>query len=154
MRLTPSTVSLPNLLISVLVAAASSLLATAAKAQTNSNYGPIRVETIPEAINRSFYQESGDIYRNSSIQRQIGWLIGPGLPGRAGFPDLQIERDARRVNILYRDALEQQVSSGPIIRTPDLPNPFNSTLRQQTGAGRFGTRLEGSEFNFQTLPPQ
>ncbi|MEO8893578.1 MAG: hypothetical protein ABI417_18990, partial [Coleofasciculaceae cyanobacterium] len=101
-----------------------------------------------------FYEESGDFYRNSSIQRQIGWIIGPGLPGRAGFPDLQIERDAKRVNILYRDALEQQASSDPIIRTPDLPNPFNSTLRQQTGGGSFGTRLEGSEFIYQTQPPQ
>jgi hypothetical protein len=147
MRLTP-------LISALALAAASSLLATAAKAQTNSSYGPVRVETIPEAIDRNFYEESGDIYRNSSIQRQIGWIIGPGLPGRAGFPDLQIERDAKRVNILYRDALEQQASSDPIIRTPDLPNPFNSTLRQQTGAGSFGTRLEGSEFIYQTQPPQ
>jgi len=145
---------LTQLISALALAAASSLLATAAKAQTNSGYGPIRVETIPEAFDRTFYEESGDIYRNSSIQRQIGWIIGPGLPGRAGFPDLQIERDARRIGILYRDALEQQVSSDPIIRTPDLPNPFSSTLRQQTGAGRFGTRQEGSEFIFQTVPPQ
>ena len=145
---------LTQLISALALAAASSLLATAAKAQTNSGYGPIRVETIPEAFDRTFFEESGDIYRNSSIQRQIGWIIGPGLPGRAGFPDLQIERDARRIGILYRDALEQQVSSDPIIRTPDLPNPFSSTLRQQTGAGRFGTRQEGSEFIFQTVPPQ
>lgn len=145
---------LTQLISALALAAASSLLATAAKAQTNSGYGPVRVETIPEAFNRTFYEESGDIFRNSSIQRQIGWIIGPGLPGGAGFPDLQIERDARRIGILYRDALEQQVSSDPIIRTPDLPNPFSSTLRQQTGAGRLGTPLEGSEFIFQTLPPQ
>lgn len=145
---------LTQLISALALAAASSLLATAAKAQTNSGYGPVRVETIPEAFNRTFYEESGDIFRNSSIQRQIGWIIGPGLPGGAGFPDLQIERDARRIGILYRDALEQQVSSDPIIRTPDLPNPFSSTLRLQMGAGRLGTRLEGSEFIFQTLPPQ
>lgn len=142
-------------LISVLaLAAASSLLATAAKAQTTPRYVPVRLETLPDTFNRTFYEESGDIFRNSSIERQIGLIIGPGLPGKAGFPDLQIERDAKRINILYRDALEQQVSSDPIIRTPDLPNPYSTTLRQQSGAGRFGTRQEGSEFIYQTVPPQ
>ncbi len=143
-------------LLSVLaLAAASSLLATAAKAQTDpSGYEPIRLETLPEAFNRTFFQESGDFYHNRTIQRQIGYIIGPGLPGGAGFPDLEIERDAKRITTLYRDALEQQVSSDAIIRTPDLPNPFNSTLRQQSGTGRFGTRLEGSEFIYQTVPPQ
>lgn len=143
-------------LLSVLaLAAASSLLATVAKAQTDpSGYEPIRLETLPEAFNRTFFEESGDFYRNRTIQRQIGYLIGPGLPGGAGFPELEIERDAKRLNTLYRDALEQQVSSDPIIRTPDLPNPFNSTLRLQSGSSRFGTRLEGSEFIYQTVPPQ
>lgn len=142
-------------LLSVLaLAAASSLLATAAQAQTTSGYEPVRVETLPDAFNRTFFEESGDIFRNSSIQSQIGTIIGPGLPGRAGFPDLQIERDSKRINLLYRDALEQQVSSDAIIRTPDLANPYSTTLRQQSGSGRFGTRVEGSEFIYQTVPPQ
>ncbi|HEY9890814.1 MAG TPA: hypothetical protein V6D37_03195 [Candidatus Sericytochromatia bacterium] len=144
-------------LLSVLaLAAASSLLAAAAKAQNDpSGYEPIRLETLSEAFNSAFFEESGDFYRNRSTLRQIGYIIGPGLPGRAGFPELEIERDAKRINTLYRDALEQQVSSDPIIRTPDLPNPFNSTLRQVSGVGRFGTRLEGSEFIYPTVvPPQ
>lgn len=142
-------------LLSVLtLAAVSSLLATAVKAQTTSGYEPVRIETLPDAFNRAYSEESGDIFRNSSIKSQINHIIGAGLPGRASFPDLQIERDAKRINILYRDALEQQVSSDPIIRTPDLSNPFNTTLRQQLGGGRFGTRVEGSEFIYQTVPPQ
>jgi hypothetical protein len=142
-------------LLSVLaLAAASSLLATAAQAQTTSGYEPVRVETLPDAFDRNFYQDSGDIFRNSSIQSQINHIIGAGLPGRVNFPELQIERDSKRLNILYRDALEQQVSSDPILRTPDLANPFNTTLRQQSGVGRFGTRVEGSEFIYQTVPPQ
>jgi hypothetical protein len=138
-----------------LAAASSSVLASAATAQTDpSGYEPIRLETIPEAFDRAFFQESGDFYRNSSIPRQIGYIIGPGIPGRAGFPELELERDAKRIENLYRDALEQQVANDPIIRTPDLPNPFSSSLRFQSGLGRFGSPVEGSEFRFETVPPR
>lgn len=146
---------LTQLLSALALVAASSVLANAAQAQTDQgSFEPIRVETLPEAFDRAFFQESGDFYRNRSIQRQIGYIIGPGLPGGAGFPELEIERDAKRINALYRDALEQQVSSDPIIRTPDLANPFSSTLRSQFGFGRVGNRVEGSEFNYETLPPR
>lgn len=146
---------LTQLLSALALAAASSVLASAAKAQTDpSGYEPIRLETIPEALERNFYQDSGEFYYNRSIERQIEYIIGPGLPGRAAFPDLEIERDAKRINTFYREVFEQQVSSDPIIRTPDLPNPFNTSLRLQSGSSRFGSRVEGSEFNFETVAPQ
>lgn len=146
---------LTQLLSALALAAASSFLAVAAKAQTDPlGYEPIRLETVTEAFDRAFFQESGDFYRNRSIQRQIGYIIGPGLPGKAGFPELEIERDAKRIDILYRDALEQQVSSDPVIRTPDLPNPFSASLLSQSGFSSFGNRVEGREFNFETLPPR
>lgn len=146
---------LTQLLSALTLAAASSVLAAAAQAQTDpSGFEPIRLETLPEAFDRAFFQDSGDFYRNRSIERQIGYIIGPGLPGGAGFPELELERDAKRIHDLYRDALEQQVSRDPIIRTPDLPNPFSSSLRSQFGFNRVGNRVEGSEFNFEALPPR
>jgi hypothetical protein len=146
---------LTQLLSALTLAAASSVLASAARAQTDpSGYEPIRLETIPEAFNRSFFEESGDFYRNRSTLRQIGYIIGPGFPGRAGFPELELERDAERINRLYIETLEQQVSSDPIIRTPDLPNPFNSSLRSLSSPSRFRNRVEGTEYNFETLPPR
>lgn len=115
---------------------------------------PHRLETIPEAFNRAFFQESGDFYHNRKIQRQISYIIGPGLPWGAGFPDLEIERDSERITKLYREVLELQVSSDPVIRTPDLPNPFNSSVRLMSAPPRFGNRLEGGEFIFETVPPR
>lgn len=164
---------LTKLLGALVLAAASSGLASAVSAQTNPPYQseatssprivdvnpsfttpPNRLETIPEAFSRAFFQESGDFYRNRSIPRQISYIIGPGLPWGAGFPELELERDAKRISNLYQEVLELQASSGPVIRTPDLPNPFGSSLRTEYGPRRFGSQLEGGEFNFETAPPR
>ena len=146
---------LTKLLSALVLAAASSVLASAAMAETDpSGFEPIRLETIPEAFERAFYNESGTFYHNRTIPRQIQYIIGPGLPGRATFPDLEIERDAERTFNLYRDALEQQVSSDPVLRTPDAANPFNTSLRLLPDSRGFGNRVEGSEFIFETVPPR
>lgn len=115
---------------------------------------PRRLETIPEAFNRAFFRESGDFYRNRKIDRQINYIIGAGVPWGAGFPDLELERDAERVFKLYQEALEIQASTGPVIRTPDLANPFDTSVRLLSGPPRFGNRLEGGEFIFDSVPPR
>jgi hypothetical protein len=146
---------LTKLLKALVLATTSSVWASAVMAQTDpSSFEPIRLETIPEAFNRAFFSESGDFYRNRTIPRQIQYIIGPGLPNRATFPDLEIERDAQRITQLYQEVLEHQVSDDPVIRTPDLANPFNSSLRLLPQTSRFGSRVEGSEFVFETVPPR
>ena len=115
---------------------------------------PNRLETVPEAFDRAFFRESGDFYRNRKIDRQINYIIGAGVPWGAGFPDLELERDAERITKLYRELLEIQVSSDPVLRTPDLVNPFNTSVRLLSAPPRFGTRLEGSEFIYETVPPR
>ena len=148
-------VPLKKLLSALFVAAASSVLAFAATAQTNTaRFQPIRIETIPETFNRAFFNESGDFYTNRSTGRQIDFLIGPGLPGNAAFPEIEIERDAALINTIYTSAIYQQGATGPVLRTPDLPNPYNtSVLVLPITPGRFGSPVEGSEFFLETLPP-
>ena len=146
---------LTNLLSALVLTAASSVLASAARAQNAPlGFEPVRTETIPEAFDRAAFTESGNFYRSRTFESQVGYIIGPGLPGRAGFPELQLERDARRISELYRDLLDQQASADPIIRTPDLANPFNTSLRLSPASNRFGSRVEGSEFIYETVPPQ
>ncbi len=146
---------LTTLLSGVVLAAASTVWAAAATAQAApSDSAPIRLQTIPESFERAFYNESGNFYHNRSIFRQANYILGFGSFGRAGFPDLELERDAKLINTIYNDALYQQVASDPVIRTPDLPNPFNGSLRLSPTSRPFGSRLEGSEFIFETLPPR
>jgi hypothetical protein len=149
---------LKKLLSALFVAATSSVWACAATAQTTqtntARFAPIRVQRISDTFNQAFFNESEDFYTNRSIGRQIDFLIGTGLPGRAAYPELEIERDAQLINILYSDVLEQQVASDPILRTLDLPNPYNTSLRVFPEYRSFGNRTEGSEFFLETLPPQ
>ncbi len=143
---------LTRLVSALVMAAASSLGASSAIAQTETEYidfEPVRLETIPEAFNRTFFDQSGTLYYNRSIWRQANYILGV-----TGFPDVELENDADSLNKLYNEVLEQQVSSDPIIRTPDLPNPFNSSIRSTSQPRRGFNRLEGAEFIFETLPPR
>ncbi|MFP4104278.1 hypothetical protein [Coleofasciculus sp.] len=142
-----------------LVVAASTIMASTALAQTEpSDFEPIRLETIPGTFERAFFNESGTFYENRSIDRQIEYIIGPGGIGGAAFPDLELERDAELINILYEDMLNQQFASDPVIRTPDLPNPFDTSVRLLPVSDRFrpqgGSRIEGSEFFFEAPLPR
>ncbi|HEY9634486.1 MAG TPA: hypothetical protein V6D14_13820 [Coleofasciculaceae cyanobacterium] len=146
---------LTKLLSVFAIAATSSVLAPAAMAQTEPlGFEPVRIETIPEAFERAFFSESGTFYQNRTLPRQAAYIIGPGLPGRAAFPELELERDAERVDSLYRELIDQQASADPLLRTPDLPNPFDSSIRLSSVSNRFGSRVEGGEFVFETVPPR
>ena len=106
----------------LVLTAASGALASAASAQNvPSRFGLIPGETVSDTINRAFFNSSGDIYRNTSFARQAQVIIGP-------FPENELIRDAQLIEVLYRDLLREQVASDPIVRTPDLKNPYDTTL--------------------------
>jgi hypothetical protein len=90
-------------------------------------YQEIPFQTIPDAFNHAFSKRSGDYFRNDTIGSQFNFVFGIG-----GYSDRQITHDANLIEILYRDFMEQQVSGDPIIRTPDLENPFSSSLLTTT----------------------
>lgn len=95
----------------VLAAAATGCLASSAQA-----------ESIPDAMNRAVFEQSGDIYRNTGILRQATLLFG------LSYPDLEAVNDSRSVNRIYQDLIRQR--GGEPVRTRDLPNPFNSSLSE------------------------
>ncbi|NEO72387.1 hypothetical protein [Moorena sp. SIO3H5] len=129
----------------VVIAATASLGAGAAIAETNSeDLELIPLVTLPEAFENAFFNDSGDFFENRSIKSQIDTIFGSGWP--PAFPELALERDAERVINLYRDVLEQQVSSGPVIRTLDLPNPYNTSLRLLEQSSDIPIQVENQEF--------
>lgn len=142
-----------------LVVAASTVMASTALAQTEpSDFEPVRLDTIPNTFERAFFNQSGTFYDNRSLGRQLEYMIGPGGIGSAGFPDLELERDAELINILYEDTLNRQLTSDPMIRTPDLPNPFDTSVRLLPVSGRFRSQaspqIEGTEFFFEAPLPR
>jgi hypothetical protein len=82
-----------------------------------------------------FFYYGGDYYDQVDQGSQLNTIFGwnafssrwKALPLGA-FPENQIMESARLVNRVYHDALYQQTSTDPTIRTRDLNNPFDSSL--------------------------
>jgi hypothetical protein len=112
-------------------------------AQTNAP----SLESTNDAFERAFFRHGGNFYENSTPKRQLDSLLGSGSIFHNSFPENQIARDAELINTLYRDVLQQQVGNDPYIRTPDLPNPYDSSLLMSPRLNRDQLRV-GTEFNF------
>ena len=96
-----------------------------------------RNPTYPEHTNdvftRALYYELPDTFASFSTGQVLNDYFGVypfGLNG-AGYPEHRGKRDIKKIDILYRDILLQQVDSDPVLRTQDLPNPFNSSLQTE-----------------------
>ncbi|MCW6038368.1 hypothetical protein K4A83_19120 [Spirulina subsalsa FACHB-351] len=122
-----------------------SSLATPALAQfisTPIGINPIRLDPIPEAFKRALTFSSQDAFSTTfTTGRQIDFLFGLG-----GFPEVELNRDISLVHKMYEDVLRQQYSSGPILRSPDLQNPYNSSLRTNPLYTQPGQASPGGEF--------
>ena len=101
-------------LVALAIAAAGCFTAPAQAEQTP--------ETISDAITSALFNQSGDIYRNTGIDRQATFLFG------LSYPEKEFLGDAQAVEKLYREGMKAQ-SGGKVIRTADLPNPFTSSIR-------------------------
>ena len=131
----------------IVVLTTSTVLSSSVVAQTSTgNY-----ETPNEVIERAFFQNDPNFYQNNSLKRQVDFLLGPGSLFRNSFPESEIARDAELVNKVYQDLLQQQVGSDPYIRTPDLPNPYNSSLLLSPKF-RSSELRTGTEFRFEEIP--
>ncbi|MDB9315444.1 hypothetical protein PN462_20185 [Spirulina sp. CS-785/01] len=86
---------------------------------------PVEIQTIPETFQDKFTHASQDAFTTVfTIGRQFDLLTGIG-----GFPEGEITSDAQELHNFYTLVMERQKDTGPIIRTPDLANPYNSSIR-------------------------
>ncbi|MBE9190351.1 hypothetical protein IQ230_08260 [Gloeocapsopsis crepidinum LEGE 06123] len=106
---------------------------TTAIAQTPPPLEPTSSDTLPQAYYRAFFTNAPDFYRDRTLLRQLSTFFGIGSLTRNSFPENEYARDARLINILYQDTLQQQAGS-TTIRTPDLQNPYDSSLFLQPPA--------------------
>lgn len=95
--------------------------ANTANAQPTATPSAEAVPTIPQAFENAYFRHSGNFYRSRQVPQNLTWIVGP-------FPENEIAGDGRAINNLYRDALAQQTSDGPLIRTLDAENPYQSSL--------------------------
>lgn len=136
--------------VSLLAIAISSVFPCAAIAQTYINldqFELIDLESIPDAFDYALTSHSGDSFNRSRLYSPAQTMFG--LPY---FLDNAIARDAEDSHKLYRELFYLQTMSGPIIRTVDLVNPFNTSLRVNPSFAGPQAPVRGSEFLFDVEP--
>lgn len=119
-----------NLITVLTVSAASSLFGSVALANPVPVNYLSTFEAIPEAFNQAYYNESGSPFEASSISSQLNFIFGWRSFPEGSFPENQMSRDAERLHQLFVEQMKLQNNQGPILRTRDLENPFNSSIRE------------------------
>ncbi len=127
---------------SVAIATLSTITAFQANAQERPAPFQPR-QSVPKAVDEAFLGDN-DSFPYKNLSRPIEVLIGT-----PGFPENLIAKDGERIHRVYQDLLTQQVSSDPLIRTADLPNPYNSSILTMPTSSN---RVMGSEFAIQQQP--
>ncbi len=110
-----------------------------------------KTETTNDVFERAYFRHDRNFYENGSLKRQLDSFLGSGSGFGGSFPENEIARDAELVNTLYHDVLTQQVGNDPYIRTPDLPNPYDTSLMMSPRLNSNKLKV-GTEFRFETLP--
>ena len=95
---------------------------TAAIAQDVPLVSGVPFGQLQHKFNDAYFSNERNFYGDGSIRGQLKFLFGP-------FVENSIARDGKAVNEVYREVLYRQMNAGPIIRTVDLPNPFQYSLR-------------------------
>lgn len=80
----------------------------------------VELPTLLDEFEDVYFTQDKNYYQNHRFPRTLIPIFG--------IIENDIGGDGRRVNALYRDALEQQITSTDIIRVADLPNPFTGSL--------------------------
>jgi hypothetical protein len=103
-------------------------------------------ETSNDAIERAYFRHDPNFYENRGIKRQLDSFLGYGSFSTS-FPENEIASDGELVNGVYRDMLTQQATNDPYLRTPDLPNPYGTSLLMSPRVNAEQMKV-GTEFRF------
>lgn len=109
--------------ISVLTFVAASSHASVVVAQEPETSQLSVTKTLPELYDQFFRGKAGSYFKSRSLGDQLNLILG-----FEGFPENRLRRDFKKLGQFHKNALEQQSMSDPIIRTPDLANPFDESL--------------------------
>ncbi len=125
--------------------AAISTVAARANAQNATFTEPTVLETMDDIVTR----HSGNYDKDRNNFRQIAHYFGIGLP--SSYPELELDRNGRGVLEAYNELMFLQTRNTPVLRVPDLANPYSTSLQMLPGAQSRG-RVVGTELNFEPLP--
>ncbi|BAY60673.1 hypothetical protein NIES22_07320 [Calothrix brevissima NIES-22] len=131
----------PSSIFLVLVATTIAVPSVSNAQTTTSSY-----ETNNDAMERAFFRHDPNFYDNRSLKRQLDSFLGAGSFSNT-FPENEIARDGELVNGIYRDMMTQQATNDPYLRTPDLPNPYGTSILMSPRSNAERMKV-GTEFRF------
>lgn len=100
----------------------SGAIAQEARQRVDAEIFPLVSSDLAEQMEAVFYTNDQPYYTNRGLPRQISSFLG------ISFGDNEINEDARLIHEFAIQLWEEQAKSGPLIRTPDLPNPYQSSI--------------------------
>ncbi len=78
--------------------------------------------SVAGTFEEAWLDRSGDIFVDQDMFTQLRRLLG------LSYPENEIAYNGEVLQIVYKDAIDQQVSSTPKIKTRDLKNPYTTSL--------------------------
>lgn len=107
---------LTKLSILLLGVSAAGLLSSPAQAEKMS---------LNDEFKEAYFTHGKNAFVQSNIVNQFNTIVG-----LTGYPEQHINRDAQAVDKLYKMGMAEQSSLGARIMTRDLPNPYDTSLRE------------------------
>ena len=100
-----------------------------ANAQSTEMEAVETYNNIPELFNESFWDYSGDYWESSRPAGQLNTIFGWNSGPLGAFPENDLARDGLLIYAIVADYWKQLQENDPILRTRDLDNPFDTSLR-------------------------
>jgi len=88
--------------------------------------------SLPELMNQAYWENSGDFFEGATILGQLNFILGWRNFPEGSYAENNIARDSLLMTIIVNDYFKQLQQREPTIRTKDLPNPFNSSVNQNS----------------------
>lgn len=83
-----------------------------------------------ELMEQAFFENSGDFADQASISGQLDFIFGWRTFPEGSYVENSIVRDSFLMRTILDDYYKQLTQRDPMIRTRDIPNPFETSIRQ------------------------
>ena len=107
---------LTKLSILFLAVSTTGIFASAAKAEKMP---------LHEQFKEAYFWNGKDAFVQANFANQLNTIVG-----LTGYPEQHINRDGQRVDNVYEMGMAKQSSMGARIMTRDLPNPYDTSIRE------------------------
>ncbi|AFZ52194.1 hypothetical protein WEU38_00175 [Cyanobacterium aponinum AL20118] len=107
---------------------------SSAQPETSEMGEEIEIVTVPltinQLVNEAFWENSGDFFEQASMGGQLNTIFGWRKFPQGSYPENNITEDGLLLYAILSDYFRQLQEREPIIRTRDLANPFDTSLRE------------------------